>query len=191
MGSWDVRLLNASYKEEGEGVVVELFGKTRDDRSISIRFEGFHPYFYIVEPPKVLVDDFERDPEVRGMEDVQLWTDGEMRDCKKVFLRLPRRTPEYRTRAKNHCGVLAADIPFALRFIFDKDLGSCVRVEGEEVEGPYSTDITVKAETFEQIEPFSPRLTILSFDIENSIKDGTIFTICCALRENSRVQRRI
>ncbi len=190
MGSWDVRLLNASYKEEGEGVVVELFGKTRDDRSISIRSEGFHPYFYIVEPPKVLVDDFERDPEVRGMEDVQLWTDGETRDCKKVFLRLPRRTPEYRTRAKNHCGVLAADIPFALRFIFDKDLGSCVRVKGEEVEGPYSTDITVKAETFEQIEPFSPRLTILSFDIENSIKDGTIFTICCALRENGELHEK-
>ncbi|MCJ2562752.1 MAG: DNA polymerase II, partial [Candidatus Thermoplasmatota archaeon] len=190
MGSWDVRLLNASYKEEGEGVVVELFGKTRDDKSISIRSEGFHPYFYIVEPPKALVDDFERDPEVRGMEDVQLWTDGETRDCKKVFLRLPRRTPEYRTRAKNHCSVLAADIPFALRFIFDKDLGSCVRVKGEEVEGPYSTDIVVKAETFEQIEPFSPRLTILSFDIENSIKDGTIFTICCALRENGELHEK-
>lgn len=190
MGSWDVRLLNASYKEETEGVVVELFGKTRDNKSISIRFEGFFPYFYVVEPPKALLDTFAGDSEVKDMEDVQLWTDGKVRDCVRVFLRHPWKTPEYRTRAKGFCGVLAADIPFALRFIYDMDLASCVKLHGEEVEGPYNTEIVVKAESFEQIEPFNPPLSILSFDIENSIRDGRIFTICCATRENGKLQKR-
>ncbi|MFQ6127379.1 MAG: DNA-directed DNA polymerase [Thermoplasmata archaeon] len=188
MGSWDVRLLNASYKEESKGVVVELFGKTRDDRSISIRYEGFYPYFYVVDPPKILIDTFEHDSEVKEMQSVQLWADGEMRNCKQVILHHPWKTPEYRARAKRYCGILAADIPFALRFIFDKDLGSCVRVVGEEVEGPYSTELAVKAEGFEQIEPFNPWLKIMSFDIENSIKDGKIFTICCVTRENGELQ---
>lgn len=190
MGTWDVRLLNASYKDEGEGVVVEIFGKTREDRSISIRYSGFYPYFYMVDPPKAIVDNFEQDSEVHGMKDVQLWTEGELRDCKKVFLHRPWRTPEYRTRAKQYCGVLAADIPFALRFIYDFDLGSCVRVHGEEVEGAYRTDLVVQATEFEHVEPFSPNLKILSFDIENSIKDGRIFTLCCALRENGELQER-
>lgn len=190
MGSWDVRLLNASYKEETEGVVVELFGKTRDNRSISIRFEGFFPYFYVVEPPKALLDTFAEDSEVKEIEDVRLWTDGKVRDCVRVFLRHPWKTPEYRTRAKNFCGVLAADIPFALRFIYDMNLSSCVRVKGDEVEGPYNTEIVVKAESFEQIDPFNPSLSLLSFDIENSIKDGRIFTICCATRENGELQEK-
>ncbi|MFQ6107168.1 MAG: DNA-directed DNA polymerase [Thermoplasmata archaeon] len=190
MESWDVRLLTASYKEEAEGVVVELFGRTRGGRSISIRYEGFFPYFYVVEPPEILVDTFKADSEVKEIKDIQLWTEGKTRECKRVFLHHPWKTPEYRTRAKRYCGVLAADIPFALRFIYDMDLESCVRVEGEEIEGPYSTDLVVRARKFGQTEPFNPQLRILSFDIENSIKDGRIFTICCVTRENGELEER-
>ena len=49
-GHWDVRLLTASYSAAGDGVIVELYGKTRENRSITIRYHGFKPYFYLVEP---------------------------------------------------------------------------------------------------------------------------------------------
>ena len=45
--SWDVRILTASYRREGpqEEPVIELFGRTRDGRSIVAEYWGFKPYF--------------------------------------------------------------------------------------------------------------------------------------------------
>ena len=54
MGEWNVRLLTASYSKEDD-VVVELFGRTDDDRSIAVRYHGFKPYFYLVTPPSGIV----------------------------------------------------------------------------------------------------------------------------------------
>jgi DNA polymerase elongation subunit (family B) len=56
------------------------------------------------------------------------------RKCFKVTLHHPWLTPEYRERCRNQGSeVLAADIPFPLRFMFDKDLQSCFTAHGEEI----------------------------------------------------------
>src|SRR4030067_806173 len=48
--TWDVRILTASYRREGpqEEPVIELFGRTREGRSIVAGDWGFKPYFYAV-----------------------------------------------------------------------------------------------------------------------------------------------
>ena len=33
-GTWDIRLLSASYRQDGDEIAVELFGKTREQKSI-------------------------------------------------------------------------------------------------------------------------------------------------------------
>ena len=43
MGTWDVRLISASYVMEGDEPVVELYGKTRGKESITILVHGFRP----------------------------------------------------------------------------------------------------------------------------------------------------
>ncbi len=187
---WDVRLLTASYSREEDGVVVELYGKTREGKSIVVRYKGFKPYFYLVEPPSTILEKFSQDPEIYRMEEVELWHKGKVRKCVKVTLHSPWKTPRYRREALEFCDVLAADIPFHQRFIYDFDLGSCVRVYGEEEEkGKYTTELVVNAEKFENIGDFKPSLKILSFDIENSMKNGRIFTIGIAIWENGEIRK--
>ena len=187
---WDVRLLSASYSRGERGVVVELYGKTREGKSITIKYHGFRPYFYLVEPPTTLLERFSKDPEIYSLENVKLWHKGKIRDCVKVTMHSPWKTPRYRREALEFCDVLAADIPFHQRFIYDFDLSSCVRVFGERVDDRrYFTEIVVRAERFENIEDFKPPLKILSFDIENSMKDGKIFTIGIAVWEKGEIRK--
>ncbi len=185
----DVRLISASYSREGDGVVVELYGRTREGKSIVGRYHGFRPYFYLVEPPAAILEKFSRDPEIKGLEEVQLWYKGKVRRCVKVTLTSPWKTPNYRRIAMEFCDVLAADIPFHQRFIYDFDLGSCVRFHGNLVEDSrYSTDMVMELESVDNTEDFKPPLKILSFDIENSMIDGRIFVIGYAVWENGEIR---
>jgi DNA polymerase I len=188
MGEWDVRLLTASYRREGpeELPVVQLFGRTRDGQSIAVEYPGFEPYYYVVSPTAAHIGQLEKDPGVHRVEEKELLLRGSMVPVARVVLKHPWETPAYRerSRAAGH-EILAADIPFAHRFIYDLDIASCTRVSGEPLDTErYTTDLAVEAKAFEAIDPFRPALKVLSFDIENSIKDGHLLTIGCALRED-------
>src|SRR3990170_2560535 len=192
--SWDVRILTSSYRREGpqEEPVIELFGRTRDGKSIAAEYWGFKPYFYAVRPSQVLLNYLSRDSEVLKVEPVELEVKGQKTPCGKVTLQHPWRTPEYRERGRKHgSDVLAADIPFAHRFIYDMDIPACVRIHGTPATGRYTTDLVVKAERFEPCEPFNPALKIVSFDIENTITDPTILCLGIAWRENGAVKTDI
>ena len=188
MTSWDVRLISVGYRRDGpkEEPVLQLFGRTREGQSIAAEYRGFKPYFYAVNPPQTLRAALtpERDPGVLRTEDVTLLVAAKPTACLKITLQHPWRTPDYRTRARNYGGeVIAADIPFAHRFLYDFDIPACVRVHGKAVdpEGRYITSLFVEAERFEPCESFTPPLTILSFDIENSIKDGHLYCLAACV----------
>lgn len=181
MDTWDIRIFTGDYVVEDGAPVIELFGKTREHRSIAVRYKGFKPYFYVIAPSDEVADKLHGDPEVLDFGTIKLLHQGHERTATKVTIRIPRDVPKYRGMFQSDGKiVLAADIPFQHRFVYDKDLGSCVTVKGREVDsGQYTTDIVVEAHEFSDCEPFKPQLKIFSFDIENSLKDGTIFTICC------------
>jgi DNA polymerase I len=191
MNSYDVRLLTASYTKE-EDVVVELFGKTKNGKSITIRCYNFKPYFYVAEPTKEVIEALKENRDVIKVDETELFFEGEMKKCAKVVIKYPWLVPDFRHKLKTGFKVLAADIPFGQRFIYDNDIGSCVRVfgveESNEIKKNYTTDIVLKAEKFEECESFKPKLKILSFDIENSIKTGEIYTICCAIMGNRELR---
>jgi DNA polymerase, archaea type len=192
--SWDVRMLTASYRRDGpqEEPVIEIFGRTKDERSVTIEYWGFRPYFYCIEPTQALLSALQRDPEIVRIETVELEVAGTKRSCGKVLMHHPWKTPEYRERCRKlGSEVLAADIPFAHRFIFDVDLPSCFRVFGTPTRGRYTTDLVVKAERFEPIDPFSPRLKVLSFDIENTIQDPKLLCLGMAWREKGELKTEI
>ena len=134
MGTWDVRLLSASYSQDGDEIAVELFGKTRDKRSITILYYGFHPYFYVVDPKESLGPMMKRDKDVVSIADDELLFKGEMHKVLKVTIKYPWQLSEYRNKLKHDYRLLAADIAFHYRFIYDMDMGSCIRVTGEEIE---------------------------------------------------------
>src|SRR5213592_3229569 len=199
--SFDVRIITASYRrepvdgpEDPQVPVIQLFGRTREGKSIAIEYSGFKPYFFVVAPPQALRGAFARDKQVVAFEDVTLEVEGRPTPCARVVLRQPWKTPEYREKARKFGSTpLEADIPFQHRFIYDMDLGAAVRVVGttQDPKGHYWTDLFLVAERFEPCDPFRPALRILSFDIENSIRDGHIFCIGVAYREAGEIKTRI
>jgi DNA polymerase I len=199
--TWDVRILTASYRreppngpEDAQEPVIQLFGRTREGKSVAVEYAGFKPYFYVVTPPQALRGAFARDKQVLTLEDVTLEVDGKPTPCARVVLRQPWKTPEYREKARRLGSTpLEADIPFQHRFIYDMDLGAAVRVRGTAADpaGRYTTDLFVVAEGFEPCDPFRPSLRILSFDIENSVRDAHIFCIGVVYREAGEIRTRI
>ena len=191
MGQWDVRLIGVTYSKGGGDLALHLYGKTEDGRSVAIRYTGFEPYFFVLEPSDEVLGILEDDPRVVRMEDKELLFKGERKRAKRVVVTYPWLVPDIRGQVIQKGTVLAADIPFHFRFMYDLDLGSCVRVFGEEFEDArYRTDVVVRAERFETIKPFRPTLRILSFDIETSLKEPKIFTICCVVKDGDKVESR-
>lgn len=201
MGTYDVRILTASYRrqppdgpEENQRPVIQLFGRTREGKSIAIEYSGFEPYFFVVRPSQSLRGAFARDKQVAAFKDVTLEVEGRPTPCARVVLRQPWKTPEYREKARRLGSTpLEADIPFQHRFIYDMDLGAAVQVRGKEEDpaGRYTTELFLIADEFGPCDPFRPSLRILSFDIENSMQDGHILCIGVVYREDGELRSQV
>ncbi|HXW67800.1 MAG TPA: DNA polymerase domain-containing protein [Thermoplasmata archaeon] len=189
MRAVELFFLEGSYQAVDDGVVVELFGRTREGESMVARYYGFRPYFILAEPTD---DDRARlaaDPEIVGVEGLTTWVGGRDRAAIRVTLHRPWLVPEYRDRYRrkgDDASVLACDIPFVHRFLYDRRLGLTLAFdaedEPEEIRARYTVPCVVRVVTDRReigpAEPFRPSLRVLSFDIENAIRERTIFTIC-------------
>ncbi len=192
MGQWDVRLISVSYSMVDEELALHLFGKTDDGRSIAIKYTDFEPYFYVLDPDDGVIGTLQNDPRVVRLEDAKLYHKAAEKPAKKVVVTYPWLVPDIRGQVIRRTTVLAADIPFHFRFIYDRDLGSCIRVIGEESKDErYKTDLFVKAKEFQDIKPFRPKLKILSFDIETSLRESKIFTICCVAKTGDEIESKM
>ena len=200
MRTVELFFLEGSYQAVEDGVVVELFGRTRDGVATVARYYGFRPYFLITEPTADDRARLQSDPEIVGVEEVETWVGGRNRPAVKVTLHRPWLVPDYRDkfrRSGDDASVLACDIPFVHRFLYDKHLGLTVSFEAEdepdEVRQRYTVPNVLRVVTSERdirpTEPFRPSLRVLSFDIENAIRERTIFTIC-GVAEGGGKERR-
>lgn len=255
--SFDVRLLDSTYSvtprqtpagRDRDEVVVRLFGKTRDNQSITILCPDFKPYFHAFQPSPSLRKKLEEHDDVLEVKEVKKEYKGVAENFLEVRVRAPWLVPKFRTefelqhktiylenppadlirqiraepealeategpetrigtddrvfsqklilkydlmrymspkereKFENRAVFFAADIVFTNRFIYDHDLETCVNVTGEIVEkGEYTTDIVLRVDSDDGFRPcaiFTPKLKIMSFDIESSIKHGNIYCIC-------------
>jgi len=188
MGKWDVRLISASYRQDGDRIVIELFGKTRDKRSIVILDGRTRPYFFIAAPKDRVRKELSNDADVLSVEDDKLFFDGKENNVVKVTIKYPWTVPTYRNRWKDDHTILSSDIPFHHRYIYDNDMGACISVTGDEIKNEYATDLCVEMSSFENIASFDPGLRILSFDIENSVAHETLYTICSVIGEDGKIR---
>ncbi|MCU0798234.1 MAG: DNA polymerase II [Candidatus Thermoplasmatota archaeon] len=172
-------VISGHYRKEDQGVVIELYGRTDDGRSVTVLNRGFYPYFHIVEPRDEVMEALSKDTKVMQLKDRMLWFKGEMRRCLRVQIQFPYEVPNYRKRWQDRgYTILAADIPFINRFFYDLDLGSYLEVECEPVDdGDHTTEMTVLSSSLKAIGPFKCNLKVLSFDIENSIRTGELYMV--------------
>ncbi|MEM0129770.1 MAG: 3'-5' exonuclease, partial [Thermoplasmata archaeon] len=183
-------VVQGSYRVDGDAVLVELFGRTREGEALVARYAGFRPYFQLVEPTEAEKARLEADERVVETVPETTWLAGADRPALRVYVRGPWMVPDLRDafrRPGEFPNVIACDIPFVHRFLYDKGLGLCVAFEAEEEAEPirrqYSVPRVVRIRAgapgdLRRIEPFRPSLRILSFDIENAIRERTIYTIC-------------
>jgi DNA polymerase, archaea type len=192
--------LEGSYQAVDDGVVVELFGRTREGVATVARYYGFRPYFVLTEPSAEDLARLKADPEIIGTEEIETWVGSKTRTAVKVTLHRPWLVPEYRDRYRrsgDEASVLACDIPFVHRFLYDKHLGLTVAFEAEdepeEIRARYTVPnvlrIVSTGRDIRPAEPFRPSLRVLSFDIENAIRERTIYTICGVAEGGGRERR--
>ena len=172
-------VISGHYKRVDDGVVIELFGRCEDGRSLTCLYHGFRPYFYIIEPDRRVIEELGNDPLVIETVKRDLMVDGRTKECLKVVVKYPYDVPSYRKRwSEEGFTILAADIPFVNRFYYDLDLGSYVRVMGDPIiDESYHTDDVLRINSIEAIDPFPLMLKVMSFDIENSIRTGELYMI--------------
>ncbi len=189
MDTADIRILSTSYTVDEDEPVIEIYGKAKDGRSVTALVRGFRPYLYGIEVPKALEDQFKEDPEVLSMEHRMLLYRGRDIDALKISIKSPWKISDYRNRLKRGgCDSLASDIPYNHRYVYDVDMGSCIRVSGEPVDKGYLTDITLEMSSFENIDSFDPGLRILSFDIENSVDHDFLLCICATVWDKGEMR---
>lgn len=194
METIDLFLLGGSYRSFEDGVVLELYGRDRQGAAVVARYSGFRPYFMVTDPTPEVRTRLKGETQVKSVDDTRVWVAGADHSALRVTIQQPWTVPEFRDRYRrsgDETSVLACDIPFVHRFLYDKGLGLAVQFEAEEepaeVRALYTVPRVVRIvhdETREirPIEPFRPPLTVLSFDIENAIRERTIFTLCGVVR---------
>ncbi len=190
METIELFVVEGTYKAVEDGVVVELYGRTRTGQVVVARYYGFRPYFMLVDPTEDERARLAADSQVVSVEEETTWLAGANHPAARVTIRNPWLVPEYRDRYRRPGpipNVIACDIPFVHRFVYDKHLGLTVAFEAEEEPDEvcrlYSAERVVRIvhdaeRDIRRIEPFRPNLRVLSFDIENAIKERTIYTIC-------------
>lgn len=213
---WDLRVISGTYKlEPDDKISVELYGHTKEGKSIVVRdtvsnhING-RPYCFIIpDEPKKVQRYLENNKDVLKVNKIKLLYKGKDTDCLKITTRVPKNVKYLRDDKNINGTFLAADILFHLRYIYDNDIDACIRVYGKKIaKSGYNTQIIVEKERYEKIEPFNPKLKILSFDIENSLKDTKgplgssedemeiedeefynkqILCICCVLQEKDQI----
>ena len=190
-----MRLVSASYSFREDPLIVELFGRTEDGKSVTALYFGFLPYFDVISPQQRELDGISKNPEFVKMERKSLWVNGEMKEAQRIYIKHPWKVPEIRGLFVST--VMAADIPFHHRFIYDLDLGACVEITGEEYnpENHYLTDVVVRADKIVTTTDFNPALKVLSFDIENAFPEssseqyGKILVIGYTIAEGDKITK--
>ncbi len=189
METVDLRIISTSYTTVDEEPVVEIYGRARDGRSVVTLVHGFRPYLYGVEVPEGTERMFNEDPEVVSTEHTKLLYRGRTVDALRITIKSPWKVSDFRNKLRmNGCDALASDIPFNHRYVYDTDMGACIRVTGDPVDKGYLTDLTLRMNSFENIESFDPGLRILSFDIENSIEHEFLYCICAVVYDKGEIR---
>ena len=153
-----------------ERAIVYLYGTTKTGEAIAVRTPPLRPYFQVVEATEGIKKRLEKDDNVESIETEELWVDGGFRNCTRVYTKTPDNLYKLKEWLKNNdLQLLAHDIPFHSRYLYDNDIGGCVSFEGSEVKNHNFTCKLIEATSIKECSDFESDFKILSFDIENSI----------------------
>ncbi len=170
-------LLDVDYVTEHGRAVIRLWCK--DDKGVFVAYDkNFLPYFYVLGCEKKEVEGIKVKTKNEiiaplKVEEVKVKSLGRDTEALKVYTKHPQHVPKLREEIKKFAEVREADIPFAYRYLIDKDLacmdGIIIYPSSEKV-GVMRSYI-VKDVKRDERHGF-PDLKILAFDCEMLSKFG-------------------
>ncbi len=171
MEAW---LLDVDYITEHGRAVIRLWCK--DERGVFVAYDrNFLPYFYVLREDgkptaeEILGIKVKAKSEIIAplrVEEVTVKSLGKEVEAFRVYARHPQHVPKLREEIKKFAEVREADIPFAYRYLIDKDLACFdgVELEGRERHGSIRSYEIERVERVER--PDFPDLKVLAFDCE-------------------------
>ena len=167
----DAWLIDADYVTVNGKAVVRLWCK--NEKTFIAYDKNFQPYFYVLKDGLTVEDikntKIERKKEIiepYDVEEVKMKNLGKEIEVFKVYAKHPQHVPKLREYFSQFSEVREADIPFAYRYLIDKDLACMdgIKIDGEERTGK------LKSYLIEDIKRVSksefPPLKVLAFDCE-------------------------
>lgn len=161
-------LIDAEYITTNDRAVVRLWCK---DRETFVAYDkNFKPYFYVLEIDEEIIRDavVNKRKEIIAPESYEkklLNLFGREVTSFVVYAKHPQHVPKLREFFSKFGEVREADIPFAYRYLIDKDLACLdgIRIEGKEIEGKLKS---YEIEKVERVNREIPELKIFAFDCE-------------------------
>ncbi len=164
-------LIDADYITENDRAVVRLWCKDEDGIFV-VHDRNFTPYFYVIpfedfEPMNVVVETRNRAIKPKNAEVVEKRVFGKKIEVYRIYARHPQDVPKLREAFRTYGDVREADIPFAYRYLIDRDL-ACM--DGIEVEGVLRAEKGIRVVEADKIgrkkKNGFPELNVLAFDCE-------------------------
>ncbi|MEM4746950.1 MAG: DNA-directed DNA polymerase [Archaeoglobaceae archaeon] len=161
-------LLDAEYVTVDEKAVIRLWCKGEEIFTAYDR--NFKPYFYVFGVDeevieKVVVKSKKGMIAPESYERRKVKVFGKEEEAFVIYAKHPQHVPKLREIFSEFGEVREADIPFAYRYLIDKDLACMdgVRISGREIEGKIKS---YEIENVERIDMEVPEMRILAFDCE-------------------------
>ena len=153
--------------------VVRIYGRTEDGEALTLYDDRTYPYFYLAKP-RTYDERLLQKAGANVVEYVTLKQSSTNVRCAKVRTRKPKDVSVLRDRLqKRGRTVYSADILYQLRYMYDMNIGSYVKVR-------YNKNNSIKSIT--NVDPFNVDLKVMCFDIESSIRTKDVY--CIAVRVN-------
>jgi len=161
-------LLDAEYVTIDDRAVLRLWCK---DRDVFVAYDkSFRPYFYVLNVDeevigRAMINTKKEVITPESYEKVQVKFFGKTIPAFIVYAKHPQHVPKLREFFSQFGDVREADIPFAYRYLIDRDLACLdgIRIEGKEIEGKLRS---YEIEKVERVSREIPDLRILAFDCE-------------------------
>ncbi len=178
-------IIYPTYRIENDKSYVYLYGRLKNGKSFLTK-NYFKPYFFIrshdLKKAQSLGSFESQKTEYKNFKDEKLT---------KIILDIPSQVSDLRkVFEENFIDCFEADIRFEYRFLIDNGLLGSIKIKGKSIKGE-KTDLFFDEPQFENSEwrPKVSDLKILSFDIETSMDQNTLY--CISLKSNDEELNKV
>lgn len=172
--------IDVTYKVVRDAAVIQLYGRTDDNRQICVTDDTFEPYFWIVTDDKAAVESLaaktqEGDIKVKKAELHRKRYGGKEVSAIKAFAYLPSDVPALREAAAGLGKCLEADIPFTRRYLIDRSISplSLCEAEGEFISQRSKVPVFKAVRIAQTEDVVLQDFRVLALDIETHSKFGS------------------